>query len=424
MGVVTEDHHQTPLFLQSSLALSPHDQPIQRTGNVWTAVAHIITGVIGSGILSLAWCMAQLGWIGGSFSMLFFAFITLISAFLLSNCCRSPHPELGPTRNHSYLEAVHFNLGKRSAAVCSVFLRLNFLKVGVVYTITSAISMRAIQKSNCYHKEGHEAACEYGSTSNYMLLFGIVQALMSQIPNFRDGNIKGGIGGVPASTTTKKVWLVAQALGDIAFAFPFSVILIEIQKASTAAISITTFFYLCCAGFGYAAFGNSTPGNLLTGFGFYEPYWLIDFANACIILHLVGGYQVFSQPLFADLEGLIAEKFPNSRFINKNYILKVPPLPAFRLNLLRLCFRTTYVALTTGLAMLFPYFNQVVGVAGSLNFWPLVVFFPTQMYIVQKNIGPWTRKWIGVRIFTLVCLCVTLFALVGSLEGLITAKFG
>jgi hypothetical protein len=30
-------------------------------GNVWTAVAHIITGVIGSGVLSLAWSMAQLG---------------------------------------------------------------------------------------------------------------------------------------------------------------------------------------------------------------------------------------------------------------------------------------------------------------------------------------------------------------------------
>lgn len=64
------------------------------------------------------------------------------------------------------------------------------------------------------------------------------------------------------------------------------------KKASTIAISMTTFFYLCCGGFGYAAFGNFAPGNLLTGFGFYEPYWLIDFANACIILHLVGGYQV------------------------------------------------------------------------------------------------------------------------------------
>lgn len=59
-----------------------------------------------------------------------------------------------------------------------------------------------------------------------------------------------------------------------------------------AAIFITTFFYLCCGCFGYAAFGNDAPGNLLTGFGFYEPYWLIDFANACIVVHLVGGYQV------------------------------------------------------------------------------------------------------------------------------------
>lgn len=64
------------------------------------------------------------------------------------------------------------------------------------------------------------------------------------------------------------------------------------KMASMISIFVTTFFYLCCGCFGYAAFGNDTPGNLLTGFGFYEPYWLIDFANACIVLHLVGGYQV------------------------------------------------------------------------------------------------------------------------------------
>jgi len=47
-----------------------------------------------------------------------------------------------------------------------------------------------------------------------------------------------------------------------------------------------------CGCFGYAAFGNQTLENLLTGFGFYEPYWLIDFANACIVIHSVEGYQV------------------------------------------------------------------------------------------------------------------------------------
>ncbi|KAG4912016.1 hypothetical protein JHK82_052602 [Glycine max] len=63
------------------------------------------------------------------------------------------------------------------------------------------------------------------------------------------------------------------------------------KKASMIAIFIRTFFYLCCRCFGYASFGNDTLGNLLTGFGFFEPFWLIDLANAFIILHLVGGYQ-------------------------------------------------------------------------------------------------------------------------------------
>ncbi|WMV09275.1 hypothetical protein MTR67_002660, partial [Solanum verrucosum] len=62
-----------------------------------------------------------------------------------------------------------------------------------------------------------------------------------------------------------------------------------VKKASISAIVITTLFYLCCSFFGYAAFGNDIPvGNLLTGF--YKPFWLVDFANACIVLHLFGGY--------------------------------------------------------------------------------------------------------------------------------------
>ena len=64
------------------------------------------------------------------------------------------------------------------------------------------------------------------------------------------------------------------------------------KKASIIAFMATTFFYLCFGSFGYAAFGENTPGNLLTGFDSYESYWLVDLANACIVLHLVGGYQV------------------------------------------------------------------------------------------------------------------------------------
>lgn len=81
-------------------------------GTIWTAVAHIITGVIGSGVLSLAWSMAQLGWIAGPLLMLFFAGITLTSTFLMCDCYRSPDPEHGPIRNRSFTEAVEINLGE------------------------------------------------------------------------------------------------------------------------------------------------------------------------------------------------------------------------------------------------------------------------------------------------------------------------
>ncbi|GFS45214.1 amino acid permease 7 [Actinidia rufa] len=228
-----EEGDQEALLVDSRSSSPSMQPPIKRTGNIWTGVAHIITGVIGAGVLSLAWSMAQLGWIAGPLTMLLFASVTFVSAVSLCNCYRSPDPESGPIRNTSYLEAVRTILGPRSATVCSVFLRINYCKVGIVYTITAAVSMRAIQKSNCYHKEGHRAACDYGHTS-YMLFFGIVQTVLSQIPNFRDtkwlsiiaaimsfaysiigsalglekvidnGNIKGNIGGVPTSTPAKK----------------------------------------------------------------------------------------------------------------------------------------------------------------------------------------------------------------------------
>ncbi|KAI3466376.1 hypothetical protein Pfo_023039 [Paulownia fortunei] len=436
--------------------------PTERSGTIWTALAHIITAVIGSGVLSLAWSMSQLGWIAGPLAMLAFASVTLTSAFLLCNCHKSHDLNNGMHRNGSYLDAVQRILGKKSAWICGIIVRINFIKLGIVYTITSSISMRAIQRSNCFHSKGHKAACKYGNTY-YMLIFGIIQVIVSQIPDFRNtewlsiiaaimsftyssigsalglakvienGEIKGSIRGVPTSTAAKKIWSISQALGDIAFAFPFSVIFLEImdtlksyppekvimKKASVMAVCITTFFYLCCGGFGYAAFGNSTPGNLLTGFGFYEPYWLIDFANACVVLHLVGGYQVFSQPLYASIEKLFVNKFPNNRFVHGN----LKQMPVLRLNPMRLCLRTAYVGLTTGFAILFPYFNQVVGVAGAINFWPVVVYFPVEMYLVQKNIGPWTSKSIILRIYCFITLLVILFAFVGSIKGLITARF-
>ncbi|XP_056177165.1 probable amino acid permease 7 isoform X3 [Syzygium oleosum] len=456
-----EDDPQSPL-LESTSSHGASEAPLKRTGTQWTAVAHIITGVIGAGVLSLAWSMAQLGWVLGPICILCFAGITVISTFLLCDCYKYPDPEYGTIRNRSYMEAVKLYLGEKQQWICGVFAQESLYGTGIAYTITAAASVRAILKSNCYHRDGHDAPCDYRD-SVYMLLFGLVQIVMSQIPDFHNmgwlsviaavmsfsyssiglglglakvienGTIKGTITGVSASSILDKFLLAFEALGDIAFAYPYSIIVFEIQdtlkspppenqtmkKASMYAIIITTVFYLCCGCFGYAAFGDSTPGNLLTGFGFYEPYWLVDLANACIVLHLVGGYQIFSQPVFATAERWFVYKFPDSRFVNHYYSCKLPLLPALQLNLCRVVFRTAYVASTTSLAMLFPYFNSVLGVLGALNFWPLGIYFPVEMYFKQKKIRAWSREWIFYRSFSFLCLLITIVGLIGSVGELV-----
>lgn len=128
--------------------------------------------------------------------------------------------------------------------------------------------------------------------------------------------------------------------------------------------------------------------------------------------------QIFSQTLYALVERSYAERYPESEFIKDFDIWKI------RMNPLRLCFRTSYVAITTSIGMLFPYFNEVVAFAGSVTFWPLVVYFPVEMYIVRKKVVRWTFKWVLLRIFTIICLFVAIFALVGSVQGIIAKRFG
>ncbi|KAF5444724.1 hypothetical protein F2P56_033832, partial [Juglans regia] len=153
------------------------------------------------------------------------------------------------------------------------------------------------------------------------------------------------------------IWRRFQALGDIAFAYSYSMILIEIQdtvksspseaktmnKATLISVAVTTLFYLLCGCMGYAAFGDLCPGNLLTGFGFYNPYWLLDIANAALVIHLVGTYQVYCQPLFAFIEKNAKERFPDCEFITKEIRIPIPGFHPYRLNLFRLIWRTIFV---------------------------------------------------------------------------------
>ncbi|KAJ7554127.1 hypothetical protein O6H91_06G126600 [Diphasiastrum complanatum] len=444
----------------------------KRTGNLWNASAHVITAVIGSGVLSLAWSMAQLGWVAGPPVLLAFAFVTYYTSLLLADCYRSPDPVTG-RRNYTYMDAVKANLGGTKVWICGAVQYGNLVGTAIGYTITASISMVAIKRSNCFHVHGEQALCRT-SSNIYMTIFGATQLLLSQIPDFSKiswlsvaaavmsfsysliglglgiaktferGHSHGTLTGKSLSTLglLNKLWHVFQSLGNIAFAYSFSMILIEIQdtlkatpaensvmkKATLLGIFTTTVFYMSVGCFGYAAFGDTAPGNLLTGFGFYNPFWLVDVANACIVIHLVGAYQntssanfnmqVYSQPLFAFVEDWVSSTWPRSKFFKKEYTVGIPFRGYLLISPFRIIWRSVFVISTTAIAMLLPFFNDVLGLMGAFAFWPLTVYFPIEMHIAQSKTAPWTSKWCHLKLLSMICLLVSVAAAVGSVAGL------
>uniref|UniRef100_A0A0E0FA94 Amino acid transporter transmembrane domain-containing protein n=1 Tax=Oryza meridionalis TaxID=40149 RepID=A0A0E0FA94_9ORYZ len=438
------------------------DGRARRTGTFWTASAHIITAVIGSGVLSLAWAIAQLGWVAGPAVMLLFAFVIYYTSTLLGLTMAWP---LGrwPFANYTYMDAVRANLGGAKVTFCGVIQYANLVGVAIGYTIASSISMRAIRRAGCFHHNGHGDPCR-SSSNPYMILFGVVQIVFSQIPDFdqiwwlsivaavmsftysgiglslgivqtiSNGGIQGSLTGISIGvgvSSTQKVWRSLQAFGDIAFAYSFSNILIEIQdtikapppseakvmkSATRLSVATTTVFYMLCGCMGYAAFGDAAPDNLLTGFGFYEPFWLLDVANVAIVVHLVGAYQVFVQPIFAFVERWASRRWPDSAFIAKE--LRVGP---FALSLFRLTWRSAFVCLTTIVAMLLPFFGNVVGLLGAVSFWPLTVYFPVEMYITQRGVPRGSARWVSLKTLSACCLVVSIAAAAGSIADVIDA---
>ncbi|KAE9587064.1 putative amino acid transporter, transmembrane domain-containing protein [Lupinus albus] len=158
------------------------DGKTKRTGNSLTATTHIITVVVGAGVLALAWAMAQLGWIAGIAIMVAFACISIYTYNLIADCYRYPDPVTGK-RNYTYMQAVGSYLGKTMHLICGLVLYGKLAGVTVGYTITTSTSLVAIKKAICFHYKGHEAYCKF-SNNPYMIAFGVVQIFLSLIPNF------------------------------------------------------------------------------------------------------------------------------------------------------------------------------------------------------------------------------------------------
>ncbi|MQL74951.1 hypothetical protein Taro_007328, partial [Colocasia esculenta] len=427
--------------------------------SVWTATAHVVTVIIGSGVLAIPWSAAQLGWILAFSVLLFFSFAAYYNSTLLADCYRHPGPLEG-RRNRTYMDAIWWFLflGEKTVTMCGIVQYIILWGSLVGYTLTAAMSVKQIRTTACLHVKGKNAPCQNSGMLS-LLIFDGMQIVLSQLPNLANvailsyiaaamsftysfiglylcirvfasqHEIRGSlfVGSDSASSIT--IWHTFQALGNIAFAYTFSMILIEIQdtlkspppenktmkKAAFYGIGLTTLFYISLGFVGYAAFGSAAPGNVITGFT--EPFWLIEVGNTAVVVHLVGAYQVYGQPAFASCESLCAAKWPNSGFFHSVHKLRLPFAKDkfFEFTFARVVLRTIFVCLTTLVAATIPFFNSVLGLLGSIAFWPLTVYYPVSMHVAQAEVKRWSIKWVSLMAMTWTCLLVAVLGAAGSI---------
>ncbi|CAK8531461.1 unnamed protein product [Lathyrus sativus] len=434
------------------------DGRIKRTGNVTTATTHIITVVVGAGVLALSWAMAQLGWILGITSLFIFSSISVFTYGLMADCYRFPDPISGK-RNYTYMQAVKLYLGGNMHMLCGSILYGKLAGITVGYTITSSISLAAVEKIVCVHRKGHEVDCS-SSLNPYMVGFGILQMFLSQIPNFHEltwlstiaaitsfgyvfiaialclSHIISGkwaptsITGIkvgPELSLEDKVMRMCSSMGNIALACTYATVIYDImdtlkshppenrqmKRVNVIGVSAMTMIFLLCSCLGYAAFGDDTPGNIFVAF--YEPYWLVVLGDIFVVIHVVGAYQVLGQPFFRFIEMNASAIWPKSSFINKEHPISFGNATV-DLNLFRLIWRTIFVIFATTLAMAMPFFNQFLSLLGAIGFGPLVVILPIQMHIAQNHIRKLSLKWCLLQCLNCIFLLVSLAATVASVH--------
>lgn len=418
---------------------------VRRSGGTLSATAHVITAVVGAGVLSLPAAMASLGYAGGSIVFVAFGIVTLYTAQLLADLyC------IDGTRQRTYSQMVRTVLGKKWEAVVAVVQLVNLVLTSVPYQIVAAKTMETLARES-----GHG-----GPFSKYfpnVLLFGAAQLVLAQVPSldylewasvvgaaasfgysfaalglsarFARWPLLGSAWGSPDGG----IWAKLAALGNIMFAFSFAYIELELQdtvhgdgsprgpirpmkRACNMAVTIITAFYLSVGIAGYGVFGDGTQNqfgvkiqdDILASFPPGTATWVVALANALVLIHLIPAYCVWSQPFFSFFE-LWADEVAERTGRRPCGIGAIP---------FRVGFRTMFVILSTLMACAIPSLGIILGLAGALAFWPATVLFPIWCWIRVFRPRPGV-KW-TLNLLNLACFVVTVATAVSGVQQIVS----
>ncbi|CAL5097668.1 unnamed protein product [Urochloa decumbens] len=409
-----------------------------RTAKWYYSAFHNVTAMVGAGVLGLPFAMSQLGWGLGAVAIVMSFVITLYTLWQLVEM----HELVPGKRFDRYHELGQHAFGKRLGLWIILPLQI-IVMVGtdIVYMVTGGQSLRKFHDLVC---QGHH--CTDIRLTFWIMIFAAPHFVLSLLPNFNSissvsgaaavmslaysmiafltSAVKGSAGaaasaagnavdyGLRASTPAGRAFGMLSALGTVSFAYAAHNVVLEIQatipstpespskrpmwRGVVAAYAIVALCYFSVAFAGYYAFGNAVDPNVLITLD--RPRWLIAAANLMVVVHVVGGYQVFAMPMFDMIETLLVKRHKFA--------------PGFWL---RFAARSAYVAATMFVGITFPFFDGLLGFFGGFGFAPTTYFIPCIMWLILKKPKKYGLTWF----INIICIVIgVLLTLVSSIGGL------
>ncbi|PRQ20722.1 putative amino acid transporter, transmembrane domain-containing protein [Rosa chinensis] len=397
---------------------------------------HNVTAVVGAGVLGLPYAMSQIGWVPGmivlilSWLITFYSFWQLIELHEIVPGKRfDRYPELG---QHCFGPKLGYWIVMPQQLIVQV-------ASGIVYCVTGGKSLKK------FFELLWPVWGDY-RTTYFILFFICLQFGISQAPNFN--SLKGvsllaalmSIGyasiafvastiqgvnhrenvtyGIRSSTLAGQIFDLLNGCGTIAFAFAGHSVALEIQatipstpekpskhamwKGVVVAYVVVAFCYLSVSLSGYWAYGSHVEDDVLISLD--KPAWLIAAANFMVFIHVIGSYQIFSMPVFDQIEQYLVE--------NRGF---TPGLP------LRIIARSLYVAAAGFVAMCIPFFGGLLGLFGGLVFASTSFFMPCIMWIVTQKPKTFSFHWIFSWISIVIGVLLAVLSPIGGARTIIMA---
>ncbi|KAG0601556.1 hypothetical protein M758_11G121300 [Ceratodon purpureus] len=428
------------------------DQLVKRKSNMYFAAAYNITAIIGVGVLGLPQAMVFLTWGPGVVVLLVAFFFTYFTMKQLVKLHEFEIVNMN-TRHDTYHSLGIRALGRTWSRLVIVPLQMVVeVSLDILFTVAAGEAMNRIHDNpaNC-HEPIHIFV--------WFAIFAAIQIFLSfVVRNFQSIRWIVVMGAIMSICYTTIAWTTILAVGNnekvhyrlpmyltvdndapaqelshrdlvfrafnsigvIAFAYAAHNVVLEIQNAIPStpektsetemmrAVWITYVVVALCyfpmAVVVYKVHGNAISPNVLSFLQYHvkgAPRGLVVTANVMLILHLIGSYQVFAQPVFKLLED-------RSNLGRHDYFKKF-------------VIRFIYVGISTVIAMIFPHFSPLLGFFGGFAIAPTTYFLPC---IIWLKINNRQRRWRSLDwylnwAFIILGVLLMLVASVGGLSILI-----